>query len=90
MRLLDLEHRLMLKLFPQLQEGRDIESEACVLEENVLKERTGKVFMVNRGMRTCLVCEQEFNRHEAAEHDKVPCYPATAQGRSIRSQNANR
>jgi len=38
-------------------------------------DRTGKVFVVNQGMRTCLVCNQEFSRQESAEHAKVLCYP---------------
>lgn len=41
-------------------------------------DRTGKVFIVNQGMRTCLVCEQRVSRQESAEHAKVTCYPATS------------
>jgi hypothetical protein len=53
-------------------------------------ERTGKVFMVDQGMRTCFVCEQEFSRQEAAEHANLACYPAEYDGGPVRSQNANR
>jgi len=50
-------------------------------------QRTGKVFMVNQGIRTCLVRGQEFSRQAAAELDSVACYLAEF---DERSQNANR
>ena len=53
---------------------------------NVLKDQIGKVFMVNRSLRMCLVCEKTFSRQESAAHAQVPCYPAISQRPAIRKQ----
>ncbi len=49
-------------------------------------DRTGKVFVVHQGMRTCLVCERRFSRQASAEHAKVACYPAVPYVRPIGNQ----
>lgn len=38
-------------------------------------ETVGKVFIVVRGMRRCLICERVFTPSEAADHATTPCYP---------------
>jgi hypothetical protein len=40
-------------------------------------ETVGKVFVVVRGMRRCLICESVFTPTEAAKHAATPCYPPT-------------
>jgi len=40
-------------------------------------EIVGKVFVVVRGGRKCLICDGEFTRNEAAEHALTTCYPHT-------------
>jgi hypothetical protein len=42
---------------------------------NVHTEHVGKVFVVVRGMRRCLICERMFIPSEAAEHAATPCCP---------------
>ena len=42
-------------------------------------EIVGKVFVVVRGMRRCLICENVFTPTEAAEHAATPCYPSSAE-----------
>jgi hypothetical protein len=37
-------------------------------------ETVGKVFIVVRGMRRCLICDRVFTPSETAEHASVPCY----------------
>jgi hypothetical protein len=38
-------------------------------------ETVGKVFVVVRGMRQCLICESMFTPQQAAEHATAPCSP---------------
>jgi hypothetical protein len=36
-------------------------------------ETVGKLFIVVRGMRQCLICERLFTPMEAAGHSMMPC-----------------
>jgi hypothetical protein len=38
-------------------------------------ETVGKVFVVVRGMRRCLTCDDMFTTGQAAEHATAPCVP---------------
>jgi len=40
-------------------------------------ETVGKVFVVVRDMRRCLICDRIFTASEAAKHATEPCCPAT-------------
>ena len=40
-------------------------------------ETVGKVFIVVRGMRRCLICDGVFPPREAADHAATLCYPRT-------------
>ena len=38
-------------------------------------EIVGKVFLIVRGGRKCLICDGVFTAREAAEHAEIVCYP---------------
>jgi hypothetical protein len=38
-------------------------------------ETVGKVFIVIRGMRRCLICDCVLPPTQAANHARTPCYP---------------
>jgi hypothetical protein len=38
-------------------------------------EIVGKVFVVVRGMRRCLICNSLFTRKGAGEHAGIACFP---------------
>ena len=38
-------------------------------------ETVGKVFIVVRGMRRCLICDCVLPPTQAANHARTPCYP---------------
>jgi len=40
-------------------------------------ETVGKVFVVIRGIRRCLICDCAFTPTEAADHASAPCHPRT-------------
>ena len=40
-------------------------------------EAVGKVFVVVRGMRRCLICDRVFTPRQAADHAETPCHPRT-------------
>jgi hypothetical protein len=41
-------------------------------------ETLGKVFVVVRGMRRCLICDRVFTPMEAAEHAATMCFPSSS------------
>ena len=41
-------------------------------------EQVGKVFVVVRGMRRCLICDDMFTPMQAANHALTICYPTSA------------
>jgi hypothetical protein len=45
--------------------------------KNSQPECVGKVFLVFRGVRRCLICDGLFTPREASDHAVTLCYPPT-------------
>jgi hypothetical protein len=40
-------------------------------------DKVGKVFLVRRSARMCVICGSVFTREDAAKHAQAPCNPST-------------
>lgn len=49
--------------------------------KNSEQEYVGKVFVVVRRMRRCLICDGLFTRTKAAEHALIACSPPTKESK---------
>ena len=46
------------------------------MKEPDVTDQVGKVFLVLRGARMCVVCDRVFTREEAAKHAGTACKPS--------------